>query len=182
MTKRTRNLAVIAALAALVLLAACTSRYRLDLFEIRGDETRKIKVEKTEYVIDGVLNTPYERDKIVPGQGNCIVLYTGARGESGEVGFGNLMGYDAYLQYRVFLQLPSRPEVTTYNLSNNAFVQLLGRYEASPEENMYLGADGTLAIDSIPKHRLFGTIDGTFKNAAGDQVKFRGQFKVKISE
>jgi hypothetical protein len=174
--------ATLALLATFVLVAACTAKYRLDLFEVRDEVSRKIKVEKTEYMVDGVLNSPFESDKVVPGTGNCIVLYTGARGESSEVGFGNLMGYDRYLRYKIFLQLPTHPEAQTYNLPNNAFVQLLGRYEAAPEDNVYLATEGTLAVDSIPKHRLFGTINGTFKNAAGNQISFQGKFKVKIRD
>ncbi len=123
MTRQTQHWITALALAALVVLAACTARYRLDLFEIRNDKSRKIKVEKTEYVIDGALNAPYEPDKVVPGQGNCIVLYTGTRGEKNEVEFGSVVGYDSYLRYRIFLQLPSQPETTTYTLPGNAFVQ-----------------------------------------------------------
>lgn len=166
---------------ALMLVIACTSRYRLDMFLVSGETKKKIKVEKTEFIMNGVLNDPVAIDKVVRGPGNCIVLITGSRGEAVQIDLSNLVGYDRYLRYKIFLQLPSKPERGLIRLENNSFVQLLGYYELLPEDKMYLAREGTLVVDSIPGKHLFGTINGNYENNKKQQVSFQGQFKVRIA-
>ncbi len=53
-----------------------------------------------------------------------------------------------------------------------------------PEQvpGQYFPTEGHLTIDSLPKEHLFGTVSATFENAIGEQVGFRGQFKVRVEE
>ena len=162
-------------------LAACASRYRRDLFLVEGSDLNKVKVEKTEFVIDGILGDPRSDDKVVVGPGNCVILTTGSRGEAFEKDDkSNLVDYDRYLRYKIFLQLPSRLQVEELPLENNSFVQLLGYYELPPENKIFIARDGKFAIDSLTEKQLFGSIDGTYENELKEPVKFRGEFKVKI--
>jgi hypothetical protein len=179
--KRQTLIATLISVPLLLAIVTCTSRYRLNLFLVRGEETSKVKVEKTEYVMEGVLNTPLAQEKIVKGPGNCIVLITGTRGETVRTDVSTLVGYDTYLRYKVFLQLPSRPDKATLPLENSSFVQLLGQYDIPLEEKMYLAREGSLVVDSISDKHLFGTIDGNYENNLGEPISFRGRFRVKIS-
>ncbi len=175
----TRNILVL--FLATTFLAACASRYRRDLFLVQGEKQNKVKVEKTEYVIDGILGTPLDRDKIVAGPGNCVILTTGSRGEvSGEDEPG-LVDYNQYLRYKIFLQLPSRLQLGKLPLENNSFVQLLGYYELAAEEKMFLARSGEFSVDSLTDKHLFGSMDGTYRNNLNKPVTFRGEFKIKIT-
>jgi len=163
------------------LLTACASRYRRDLYLVEGQEQSKVKVEKTEYVMDGILGSPHARDKVVAGPGNCVILTTGSRGEVTHGSVAALVDYDKYLRYKIFLQLPSRLQLGSLPLENNSFVQLLGYYELPAEEKIYLARDGAFSVDSLTDKHLFGSIDGTYRNKLDKAVVFRGEFKVKIS-
>ena len=63
----------------LLLIVSCTSRYRLDLFVTQFGDRMKADVERTEYVVQGVLNAPLSTAKVVSGAGNVIILHTGSR-------------------------------------------------------------------------------------------------------
>ncbi|RKX26034.1 MAG: hypothetical protein DRP45_04540 [Candidatus Zixiibacteriota bacterium] len=163
-------------------MAACTSRYRLDLFVEHGEFKKRIKVEKTKYMNGGVLSSPWADRKIVNGPGNCVVLITGARGHRIKSASYDLMEYDRYIKYKIFLQMPSRLAPGVLPLKNNSFVQLMGQFELEPEKKMFIAQEGTLTIDSLAGKRLFGTIDGMFANKQGESVLLEGQFKVKFAK
>lgn len=161
-------------------LAACSSRYRRDLYLVERRGLSKVKVEKTEFVMDGVLGDPMGRDKVVVGPGNCMILTTGSRGGSTSDAESVLIDYDRYLRYKIFLQLPSRLQPGTLPLENNSFVQLLGFYERPPEDKIYLARSGEFSVDSLSDKHLFGSIDGSFENGRQEPVTFKGEFRVKV--
>ena len=78
-----------AVLAGVVLLAGCTSRYRLDLFMVIDGRDKKVSVESTEYIIDARLNDPFDDNKIAAGEGGVVVLTTGTRGKVLKSGMTN---------------------------------------------------------------------------------------------
>ncbi len=165
----------------LVLSLACTSRYRLDLYlVIEGDE-KKVKVERTEYVQGATIADPYADDKLVSGTGNCIILNLGRRGETQQVGLYNLVGYDEYMRCLLYLQLPQELEADTIALSENSFLQLLGRYDVRARDKIFLPVSGTLVIDSLSRKRLYGTIAGSYANNQGQKFGVKGRFKVKVA-
>ncbi len=164
-----------------VLATACTSRLRLDLFVLEGEDRIKVKVEKTEYMIGTVLGDPMSRDKVEPGDGNILVLITGSRGQTLDKKALEMVSWDRYTRYRVFVQLASTVEAGRIALKDRALVQLMGRYELDSEAKLYHPAQGDLIIDSIAGNKLYGTIDGQFKNNGDETVAFEGQFKAKIS-
>jgi len=183
MNMLSRHFIGLGALIVVVLAAtACTSRYRLEMFTVIGDERSKIDIEKTEYYIGVVLGDPKSQDKVVRGDGSCLVLVTGGRGQSVVDKYQDIITFDRYERFRVFLQLAAVPMAGTITLSGNSFVQHLGRYELSDEARMYFPAGGTLVIDSIAKNRLFGTLNGGYTNANNERLVFEGQFKAKIAE
>jgi hypothetical protein len=179
MRKLTGNALII--LLATTLLVACASRYRRDLYLVHGQEQSKVRVEKTEYVIDGILGTPLSQDKVIEGPGNCVILTTGSRGEVTGQDDPGLVDYNQYLRYKIFLQLPSRPHLGKLPLENNSFVQLLGYYELPVEEKTFIARSGEFSVDSLTDKHLFGSIDGSYRNYLDQPVAFRGEFKVKIT-
>jgi len=162
--------------------SACTSRYRLDMFTINAGHRSKIKIEKTEYFMGVVLGDPATQDKMVRGDANCLVLMTGARGENMGSRPEDIVSFDRYERFRLFLQLPLSPSPGTVTLKSNSFVQQLGRYEVGDEDRMYFPIDGRLVIDSITKNKLFGTIDGAYENGRHDTLSFQGRFKAKVAD
>ena len=137
-------------------------------------------MEKTEFVMDGVLGDPMARDKVVAGPGNCLILTTGSRGGGTSDEESVLIDYDRYLRYKIFLQLPSRLQRGALPLENNSFVQLLGFYERPPENKIYIARSGEFSVDSLTDKHLFGSIDGSFENELQEPVTFKGEFRVKI--
>ncbi|UCC44831.1 MAG: hypothetical protein JSU65_02590, partial [Candidatus Zixiibacteriota bacterium] len=98
------------AVAVMCTVAGCTSRYRLDLHMTIAEQRKKVKVESTECVRQSQLNDAYAVEKLVAGEGNCIILHLGTRGEAVDVKKESLLKYDEYLRCRLYAQLPSRLE------------------------------------------------------------------------
>ena len=182
MNKMSFSQAGMALLMLMLTLAACTSRYRLDLFLTEGDTQSKVKVEKTEFMAGAVLGDPMSRDKVKLGDGNVIVLITGSRGRTVNTEAHDLMSYDRYARYRLFVQLAATIEAGPIVLKDNSLLQMMGRYELDAEDKLYYPIGGELVVDSLSGNKLFGTIDGRFENHKGDPISLEGRFKAKISD
>lgn len=167
---------------AILLVLACTSRYRLDLYMTADLQYKKVKVEQTEFVMGAVISDPFAEEKLRPGSGNCVILNLGTRGEPLEVDKSNLLGYDEYFRCLLYLQLPVRPERGVIALEDNSFVQILGRYQTPQENKVFLPDSGSLVIDSLAGKRLFGTIHGVYRSLLEQNLQFDGRFKVKIAD
>ncbi|MBD3258229.1 hypothetical protein GF377_07330 [candidate division GN15 bacterium] len=179
MTLRTLTITTILLLG-LTALTGCVSRYDLDLFLVRGETSKEVKIDRTEFIKDGVLNVPTAREKIVPGSGNCLVIHTGTRGETVAADAEDLLQWDKYLQFDIFIQLASRVEPTSINLVNNSYVLLVGEYDRPLAERVFSAEDGTVVIDSIPNDFLYASINSVFVNPIDDTVRFAGDFRVRI--
>lgn len=171
----------IAAIAAVISLTGCASRYRLELDVVEAGVNRRVQVEETQYARRAVLGDPLSESVIRSGDGSCIVVLTGARVRQKEDGGKyEVLSYDEHLQYRLYLQLPAKLSPGTVQLAENSFVQIVGRYEVSMAEKIYPQAAGTLVIDSLAHNRAFLSIDGQYQNQSGKTVAVKGEFKVKI--
>lgn len=173
----------LSALMLLVLLtAACTSRYRLEMFMDTGDERRKVKVEEKEFFPNMVLNDPYADLKLLEGEGNCLIITIGTRGETVETDrIRNLVfEYDEYLKKRIYLQLPGDLRPMSINLAGKSFIQLLGRYDQPADSKIFVPQTGTLVIDSLVDDKLFARLDGQYAANTGETVAFDGRFKIKV--
>ncbi len=168
----------------LTLGPACISRYRTDLYMVTESGQDKIKVEQTEYVVGAVISDPYAEQKIVQGDGNCIILHTGTRGKGLKSDLTEtwFLSYDEYFQTLIYIELPPEPQAGEFDLADRSFVQILGRYEQSAETKIFLPSDGELTIDSIANQRMFCALDGEYRNNSGDSLTYRGKFKIKIAD
>ncbi|HUV29770.1 MAG TPA: hypothetical protein VMY05_01575 [Acidobacteriota bacterium] len=160
---------------------ACTSRYRLDLYMVTGEFDKKVKIENTEYVQAATIRDPFADVKLQSGDGSCLILSIGTRGERLEVDRSQLLGYDEYFRCLLYLQLPRDLRPDTIVLENNSFAHVIGRYDQPPEEKIFLADSGTLVLDSLPKKLLFGTINGEYRNRTGETFRFNGRFKVRVT-
>jgi hypothetical protein len=149
---------------------------------MQNDQRTKVKVEKSEYLIGTVLGDPSSQDKVAPGDGNCLTIITGSRGRTLDTKAQDVISFDRYDRFRIFLQLPSVPAPDTLTLEGTSFVQQLGRYEVEPEDKMYFPVEGEMILDSLSGNRLFGGINGRFENRLREVVAFQGQFKVKMAD
>jgi hypothetical protein len=165
-----------------LLVPGCASRYRIELFLMQNYQRTEVKIEKSEYLIGTVLGDPSSQDKVSPGNGNCLVIITGSRGRTLDTKAEDLISFDRYNRFRIFIQLPSVLAPDTLSLDGNSFVQQLGRYEVELENKMYFPIEGKLIVDSLSGNRLFGGIDGRFQNRLEESVAFQGQFKVKVAK
>lgn len=162
------------------ILAGCASRYRLPLLLTADEVTRKVKVEETTCFRGSVLNDPDAREKILSGPGNVVRLTIGTRGKRNPALPYSVLAYDEYMKLYVYLQLAENPRRDTIPLVRNSFVQLLERYEQSPQDKIFRPESGDVVVDSIVSKRLFGTIRGEFKNPKGAPISLDGRFSVKI--
>lgn len=165
-----------------LLAAACVSRYRLDLYVVQENHRQRVKVEKTEVLMDSQIGDPYASRRLDPGTDNVLVLTLGARGESIASGVDQIFGFDEYYQCQVFLQLPSEVAVDTLGLADRSFVRILGRYEVPAEDKVYLSTSGDLFVDSLTSKYLYVTLDGDFQNRLGANLGVEGQFRAKVRD
>jgi len=180
MTKRTGTRTLFF-LFPLLLALSCTSRYRLDFYMVTGEESKKVKIERTEYVQGATISDPFADEKLRPGIENCIILRVGTRGEQLKVNLSTLMGYDEYFRCLVYLQLPPEPKPDTINLIDESFVHVLGQYEIAHEQKIFLPDSGTLVVDSLKGKHLFATLTGYYRNRLDATIGFNGRFKVKVA-
>lgn len=166
----------------LLVVAGCASRYRLPLYLDLDENRRVVKVEQTQYLLKARLGDPYQEQKVIAGDGTCLVLLTSTGGEKIELPQKSLLSFDEYLRIRLFVELPDRPSRGTIELKGHSFVQLLGRYALQTEEKIFLPSTGTMVIDSIAKSHLFATIKGDFANTKGRPLNLNGQFRAKIKK
>ncbi len=172
-----------------VLPVGCTSRYTMNLWLVRDREQAgraKIDVEETSYAPDTKLSDPNGTPWVVAGDRSTVVISLGMRGEPIEQGAANIaLGFDQYLKYRIYLQLPPAPiaATDTVPLAGNSVVRLMKFYEIPQIDKTYLpvGSAGSFIIDSVKSGSLFGTFEDAFwENIKGDRIGFEGRIKFKI--
>ncbi len=171
-------------IAAICLLSACgvTSRYRLDLFVSAEDIQKKVNVEETEFLTNARLADPYESFKIDSGDGNVAVLTVTARWSKQESDQFQLLGFDEFWRCKLFVELTEPVQAGDLDLKDRTLVQLMGRYDVSAEDKIFLPASGSCRVDSLSSKNVFFTIDGRFLNRSDEPLEFSGQFKVKRSD
>ena len=185
---RTRWLA--AALAAMMVLPiACTSRYRMNMWLVRGQEQAqraKIDIEETAFAPDTRLSKSNGQPWVLTGDRSTVVISLGMRGEPLDRGAADIaLGFDQYLKYRIYIELPPVPinAPDTIPLQGNSIVRLMKFYEIPQNEKTYLPISnrGALIIDSISSGNLFGTFQDAFwENITGERIGFEGRLKFKI--
>jgi len=166
----------------LLLFFGCTSRYRLDLYMSLGEKESKVKVERTEFVLDAELGDPFADQKVIDGNGGVIIVTTSTRGAKVESEMEGIFGFDEYLSSRLLLQVKQPLQKDSLSLTGNSFVHLLGKYDWTPEAKIFMPREGYLKIDSVTLKNLFGTVSGTFQNDMDLGIIFNGRFKVKVSQ
>lgn len=180
-----------AVILALLLLAACASRYQMNVWLVNEPrpgvyERAKIDVEETNFAPNTRLNGHLETPNVLPGDRSTVIISLGMRGESlDRTGMDLALGFDQYLKYRIYLELPPSPitRSDTVALAENSFVRLMKFYELPPQEKTFLpvGETGAFIIDSIASGDLFGTFhDAFWENASGKRLGFEGRVKFKI--
>jgi hypothetical protein len=175
-----RVMATVILLAAII--AGCTSRYRLDLFQVYGNERKKVKIEQTQFVPGTVLSKLEGEIKVVPGEGNVAVITTGTRGAQTKREIEYVLSFDEYQRCRLYFQLTWPLRADTVDLISNSYVQLLGHYHWQPEATLFAPVSGQLVVDSVTSKNLYATLNGLFRNSADLTCGFDGSFKVKISD
>lgn len=170
------------ALGAAVLLLACSSRYRLDLFMTGEGVKKKVRVEKAEILFSTDLNQPYAHQKTIVGPATTAVITTGARWKPTGDKRVFMFGFDEYLRCRIYVELPPSPIADSIDLPGRSFVHLLGRYDLPAESKIFLPDTGVFVIDSVTSKNLFGAIHGLYKNESGTPLEFNGRFRIEISK
>ncbi len=174
--------AVVCLVTLAALLTACSSRYRLDLNMTIGEESRKVKVEQTQYVMDADLGDPLADTRVRAGQGNVAVVTVGTRARRAEGDHLRFLSFDEYLRCQVYMQLPPMPRPDTIQLPDNSFVYLLGRYEWPVQEKVFMPVSGFLVVDSAFSDRVFISLDGEYHNPSGATLAFDGRMKIKVGD
>lgn len=163
-------------------VTGCASRYRLPLYVHMDESRRTVKVDQTQYLLNARLGDPFQEQKIIAGEGKCLVLLTSTSGEKIDLPSKSLLSFDEFLRIRLFVELPDNPAPGTIELKGHSFVQLLGRYALQTDEKIFLPSAGSMVIDSIAKSYMFATVQGEFANTKGRPLKFEGQFRAKIKK
>jgi hypothetical protein len=169
-------------LALIVLLGlGCSSRYRLNMYRVEGEVRRGIDVEETTFAINTKLNDPYGVPKVITGDRSTVVISVSWRGEtiSGGERFG--LGFDRYIRYRIYMEMPMLPKPATIDLRGNSFVRLMQFYEIPPDDKIFLPVSGQFIIDSVKSDDVYATFrDGRWENKQGLAVRFEGSLKFPV--
>ena len=175
------RLLILAAVGAYALgLWGCGTKYSRDLYLTTGEERRKMSVDQTEYLIGAELSDPYALQKVTSSRKNTVVVTSSTRGERVKTEFiQDFLQFDETLVSKLFIELPPQPKPDTISLLGQSMVQVLGRYEQSPESKIFLPKEGTFVIDSLTDDKLYGTISGRYENTPGQSLWMDGHFWAK---
>jgi len=160
----------------------CTSRLKTNLYVGHRDETKKVKVEKTELVKQAQLGDLYADQKITSSSDQAAIITISTRwGENEVASFSDqLLAFDKYWKARLYFELPEVLKPTKIDFKNNSLMHLLGHFHWKPEEKVFLPQSGYYTIDSLSGDRLFITVEGEFKNQADLTYKVSGNYKIKV--
>jgi hypothetical protein len=175
--------ALITFLAVIAIVTSCANRYRMDLYLTMGEKSKRVDVEQTQYAPMTILAGPEAEIKIVQGMGNTVMIGTGTRGERQEkLTKYDVFGFDQFLHYQIYVQLPVQLTPGPVPLQGNSFVQILGQYELEQKKRLFLPQAGNFVIDSVSHKHLFGTLKGEYANSDGARLAFDGRIKIKVAD
>jgi len=160
------NRVALITLAAVLLVGACASRYRLDMFMTFDEQRNKVKVEQTQFILDANLADPRADTKVSPGADNVLIVTVGGRGHPAEGEKLRLFSWDEYTRCQIFIQVPQVPRPVTLDLQERSFVFLLGNYDWPIDDKVFEPDSGTFVIDSVVQNELYATIDGVYRNGS----------------
>lgn len=193
--RRTSSLPTYVSVALLLLallLPTCSTRYRMDLYYLDDGARTKIDIDNATFTPDTRLNYPHDTPAIVRGDRSTAVIEVGMRGAPIDTGgLYQPLTFDRLIQYRIYLELPNTPFPNvpdTIPLDGNSYVRLMGFYEQTPNEKLYLPStkvprdtDPIFVIDSVRSNNLYGTFhDAYWVNSKGDRIGFDGRLKMKL--
>lgn len=169
---------VVIVIVLLVLASGCASRYRLDLYLTVEGDRRHIEIESTQYVWGASLGNPYADNKLDEGIGYVAIATIGTRQAQGKKSLWRGFSSDEYLRCQLYMEVPPDAGPDTLVLAGKSLVHLLGRYALPIEERVFLPQDGFFILDSITDEALFFSVDGTFANKSGEELRFDGKVKI----
>lgn len=175
-----RPLNTVLLLSLLWLSAACTSRYRLELFMgIEGEQTR-VRIESARFVPNTRLGTPFSDRKLLPGETATVLVRMSVRGATlPHALLSNALQFDENLQSDLYLELDQPPAAGSWPLANRSFVQVLGRFDRPLEEKIFMPDDfGSATLDSVTTKYLFISVRGTYVSQAGQHLNLTGSVRV----
>jgi len=169
------------ALLLLILSAACTSRYRLDLLmAVEKEAPGKVKVVSARCLPHTRLGSPATDRKLLPGDRTALVIRTSARGET--LPFSPLakaLQFDENIQTELYLEIDEPPAAGNWTLEGRSFVQVLGRFDRPAEEKLFLPEpQGWVAVDSVTTKHLYVSLLGEYRNHVGQLLTFDGKVRI----
>lgn len=163
----------------IVIAAACSSRYRLELFLAYGEVNSRVNIESTEFVVRSIINDPFAEQKLRVGEGNCLIVITETRGDAVPSKNWAFLGFDERLRCRLYVELPEEWSIGSYDLEEHSFVNVLGRYHQPAGTKIFLADSGALVIDSLKSDYLYATVNGSFRNDESAELMYQGQFRAR---
>ena len=163
-----------------IFAASCgvTSRYRLDLFVASEDVRKKVSVEEAEIITGSALGDPYQDYKIDPGEASVAVMTVSARWSQQETERFRLLDFDEYWRCKLYVELEEPLAAGVIDLQDKSFLQLMGRYDVSAEDKIFLPSTGSCTVDSVNSKAVFFSIEGKYANRVNEPLEFSGQFKI----
>ena len=171
------------ALITVATLAACTSRYALDLYMHHNHELGQVNIEETQVYANQALGDTEANWKLIDSPNHHVLLMEVAtRGEAIDMReeVSIVFSFDLYVRIRLYYELPTIITAGKRPAIGNSLVQVLGIYDVPPEDKLYHPESGHLLIDSISSGWLYATIDADYANHFGDRLGFVGSFKAKV--
>jgi hypothetical protein len=166
----------------IVLLCACTSRYRLDLYVTEDGQARRVDVNETQYAMGFVAGEALPDQQLIPGSGNSLILTAGTRNRQQAGQRDGVLSFDEYTRYRIWMELPLIVKPGTYPLTGKSVLFVLGRYDQPAASKLFSARSGTFTVDSVAGDRMYATLAGEYRNDSDKPVSVKGQFRARIKK
>jgi hypothetical protein len=168
--------------AALLVITACASRYRLDLRMTLEEYTSKVKIQNSWMVFEVVIDDTKSPDKLRPGLGTVAALSIEGRWRRQDASQYPVLRFDENLQGLLYLQLPTPLATGEVQLTDSSLITLLGRYDQPPEAKLFRPTAGFYRIDSLTSDRAFLTVKGEYSNSQGVPLTLIGSLKLNLAD
>lgn len=134
------------------------------------------------FTVNRAYHEPMQAVQVTEGKysivaGRETVLTIEGTGSTLGVGEAGVATIDYHRTVRLYLTLPLEPKVGRYEITAQSICELIGGGDPAEGSSLFRGDAGTMVIDSLKKHRIYGTLDAGFVNASGRRLTVSGPVK-----
>jgi len=179
-----RRLALLTLLLAttLVFIFGCRNRLSPKIYQINDEQQINLSGNETYCLPNMIVNDIPDRDPFRSGDGSVLIIKRFLKNSNADELNTGLITAEREIEYRLFIEIPSKIKTDSISISDNSICRLIGLYDLPDNVNRYRCQEGFMIIDSVQSKRFTGYFEGKYFNLNNDSLIFNGRFNAKIKK